>query len=74
MLPGLTELLLAAHLTVAHQPQPAQVQASAASAGACADAAALEPVIAGLDECLCSDFCCGPDSCQCYGSCKPGSR
>ena len=70
MLPGLTELLMAAQLTLGAQATPPTTIPQPATRIACAEKA-LEPLATKLVNCKYADFCCKPASgCTCNGGCS----
>ena len=66
MVPGLTELLLAAQLSVGTPTPPAQPVVQLPSA----QQQTLVPLAGPSVDCKYSDFCCKPaDGCKCNGAC-----
>ena len=73
MFPALTELLLAANLTMASPAAPVDTAANVQAPRPNVEVAATDELVTSMFEDggpIASDFCCTPDSCQCYGSCK----
>jgi hypothetical protein len=69
MLPGLTELLMAAQVTLAPASTPPTADQPARPVVA---QQALEALSAAKVNCKYADFCCQPaDGCKCNGTCKP---
>ncbi|MGO8690293.1 MAG: hypothetical protein ACLQLG_11720 [Thermoguttaceae bacterium] len=66
MLPGLTELLMAAQVTLVSPT------ALPPTVGQPITQQALQPLSLAKVNCKYADFCCSPaDGCKCNGTCKP---
>ncbi len=69
MLPGLTELLMAAQLTLATPATTPPTVGQPATQPPVASES-LKPISVAKLNCKYVDGCCKPDSCTCNGSCK----